>query len=570
MPFRWLAIVSICILLAQDIHAQPKVAKPENSPEMPPQTQHISGHELDAAPSREEQLHTLMKMIADMKTHLATLEQQAESTTNPEKKKELQKESENLTKEIEELEIAFGELATGGKSIASLSLREEQFDWQKGIQALVRPLFDSLKRMTQRARDIEKMTIQQNQYRAQKKMATDALAHLQKLLPQVKKPAVKRKLTALQKQWQEKQEEAQNQLDRLKIQLEQTAIPAKTSYKRFIETFKEFASGHGLTLMLATGGFILTFFLFTRLGQLISRSTRRGQKTKNRPLVQVIALLIKILAVIASLLVAALILSALGDWLLLTVLFLITILIAWGLRNSLPHVIKEIYTMLGMGSIHEGQRIMYNGLPYRINTLNIYSILENPLLRGSTVYIPLSYLIDMNSRPPALHEPWFPSRENDFVILDGDIFGKVLTQTPENVSMQVLGAIKTYATTDYLALNPRNLSQEGFAIPIVFGLDYSHQGEIIETIVPQLHTFLTEQLEQQAFYPHMESLMVDFNEAAASSLNLLIVASFTGAAAADYWAIRRCLQRSAVSACNRYGWGIPFNQLMVHIAPTEA
>jgi hypothetical protein len=43
------------------------------------------------------------------------------------------------------------------------------------------------------------------------------------------------------------------------------------------------------------------------------------------------------------------------------------------------------------------------------------------------------------------------------------------------------------------------------------------------------------------------------------------VAVFEGAAAEHYWSIRRFLQRTAVDACNRYGWTIPFDQLTLHI-----
>ena len=146
-----------------------------------------------------------------------------------------------------------------------------------------------------------------------------------------------------------------------------------------------------------------------------------------------------------------------------------------------------------------------------------------------------------------------PEQEGDIVILEGDIYGKVLIQTPEIVQVQIVGATTTFHVADYLGKNPRNLSQDGFAIPIVFGLDYQHQNTLLSDIVPTLRAYLEEQLAQQPFQPHLKALLVEFNEAASSSLNLLIVAVFTGAAAEDYWSIRRFLQRTTVSACNLYG-----------------
>ena len=191
------------------------------------------------------------------------------------------------------------------------------------------------------------------------------------------------------------------------------------------------------------------------------------------------------------------------------------------------------------------------------------------MLRGGTIRVPIGEMTDLQSRQFVKEEPWFPSRENDFVILDGDVFGKVLLQTPEMVQLQVIGSTKTFAVADYLGQHPRNLSLDGFAVPLTFGLDYRHQDDILSTIVTRMREYLQEQIDQQGFRTHLKDLIVDFNEAASSSLNLIIVAVFDGAAAEQYWSIRRFLQRTAVEACSRYGWTIPFDQLALHIAERD-
>jgi hypothetical protein len=184
--------------------------------------------------------------------------------------------------------------------------------------------------------------------------------------------------------------------------------------------------------------------------------------------------------------------------------------------------------------------------------------------------VPIEDMVGLQSRQYTKEEPWFPSREGDFVMLEGEVFGKVLLQTPEIVQVQVLGATKTYAVADYLSQKPRNLSLDGFAIPIVFGLDYRHQGEVLGTVVPGMRAYLEEHMASQVFAPHLTNLLVEFNEAASSSLNVLIVGVFQAAAAEHYWAIRRFLQRTAVAACNEHGWTIPFEQLTVHLEPASA
>ena len=91
----------------------------------------------------------------------------------------------------------------------------------------------------------------------------------------------------------------------------------------------------------------------------------------------------------------------------------------------------EIRILLDMGSVREGERIVHAGVPWRITSPNVYSTLHNPLLRGGT--FASTALTDWSICNRALmrrRNPGFPSRENDIVILDGDIYGKVLVQTP--------------------------------------------------------------------------------------------------------------------------------------------
>ncbi|SFJ05565.1 hypothetical protein [Nitrosomonas sp. Nm34] len=122
--------------------------------------------------------------------------------------------------------------------------------------------------------------------------------------------------------------------------------------------------------------------------------------------------------------------------------------------------------------------------------------------------------------------------------------------------MQIMGATTTFSVADYLGKKPRNLSRDEFAIPINFKLNYQHHETILTDIVPTLRAYLEEQLAQQPFHPHLTGLLVEFNKAANSSLNLLIVGMFTGAGAEDYWSIHRFLHRTILSACNHYNWAI--------------
>jgi small-conductance mechanosensitive channel len=62
----------------------------------------------------------------------------------------------------------------------------------------------------------------------------------------------------------------------------------------------------------------------------------------------------------------------------------------------------------------------------------------------------------------------------------------------------------------------------------------------------------------------VENILVEFQEAASSSLNYLIYVNMKGEAADSYYTLGRLLQRICVDTCNEHGWVIPFEQLTVH------
>lgn len=57
---------------------------------------------------------------------------------------------------------------------------------------------------------------------------------------------------------------------------------------------------------------------------------------------------------------------------------------------------------------------------------------------------------------------------------------------------------------------------------------------------------------------------LEFAEAGASSLDLVVIADFKGSQAPIYNRLKRSIQRWCVDAASQYNWDIPFPQLTVH------
>ena len=107
--------------------------------------------------------------------------------------------------------------------------------------------------------------------------------------------------------------------------------------------------------------------------------------------------------------------------------------------------------------MREGERLIYQGISWKIETLNLYTDLYNPLLEGGTVRLPIKDLIGLRSRPynNEEKEPWFPTDYDDWVVLSDDFYGKIVEQTPEQVVIETIrGSLKAYPTLDFFASAP--------------------------------------------------------------------------------------------------------------------
>jgi small-conductance mechanosensitive channel len=172
--------------------------------------------------------------------------------------------------------------------------------------------------------------------------------------------------------------------------------------------------------------------------------------------------------------------------------------------------------------------------------------------------------MDLISRPFQKHEPWFPCRKNDWVILSDGTRGCVTSLSHEMVELVLRGgAKKVYQTSDFLGMNPLNLSVN-FRIKIGFGISYNLQSIATGRVLEVLDTYLRERLVAEEYEDSLLNLRVEFAQAGSSSLDLVVIADFDGKMAPLYNRISRAIQRWCTDACTANDWEIPFPQLTVH------
>jgi len=556
----FLFIASAGVLSATEESNQSVSSDPAGAPGEPAAMQ-----EPEVTSETWNSFETLFDVISQAKKDLAALRSSLSKARDDSEREKIENDIKLMQSNIESLQQAWEMWATGGVDMELfLPKKEEKFDWREEIQAVFEPVVVELQRLTEKPRKIERLRTEQAFFQQQLDAAAAALKNIDDYKTMAPSKALQGAFADLEANWRKRHDSIKSRLTLINLQLEELRSSGRLVDKRTGETLKQILTGSLMNLLLAILAAAVTYGVMRMINKVYLRLvTRSGRR---RPfLARAAHLSFILLSVILALLAAVGVLYLRGDRILLALLLIALIGAALTLQKTLPAFIKEARVMLNIGPVREGQRLLYNGLPWKVQALNVYSTLVNPELSGGTLRLPLRDLTELVSRPYDPGEPWFPTRENDFVLLSDQTYGRVILQTPEMVQLRVLGSDETYPVETFLGNNPQNLSQNGFAIAVRFGVDYQHQALVTGEIKQKLEDYLRTQLKESKWNEHLQEFFVEFDEAAASSLNLFIYALFSGEAADSYFRIRRTLQSLAVDACNAHGWVIPFTQMTVHL-----
>ena len=223
--------------------------------------------------------------------------------------------------------------------------------------------------------------------------------------------------------------------------------------------------------------------------------------------------------------------------------------------------------MLNLGAVQEGERLIINGVPWKVTKLDLYTTLENTALRGGSFTVPVRELRGYHSREIDENEEWFPTREGDWVVLENGFWAEVILQSPEVVHLREEGGAITYIPVErFIEQNPKNLSS-GYRVTVEFGIDYSHQNDAADRIPALLKDYVELRLMDLVDIDRTHGVFVTLFRAGASSLDYEIEVDVGPNLGHLYEPIGHALARYAVECCTKNGWLIPFPQLAIHKHP---
>jgi len=523
-------------------------------------------------PAKDETLTTLSSFVELQKNLLRdikSLNKQIKAAQTEAEKGSLKEQLTKLKSDLNTTNINFENIAAGVDISLLREEKEQVFDLQKEIFSLIRPAIDEMKEMTSRVRQKSDLKEKITYFKARLPIIDNALANIELLKKKQKNKSLKRSLSNTANDWKKQQAFMQSELQAAELQLnklnEAEILEAESSQSRLKAFFQKRGLYLSEALFVVIAVMLLSRFSYSALVKLLPGFRKEHRSFRTR----LAELLHRIVTLLLTILGPMFVFYLEEDWVLFSLSILLLIGIAWTLRQAIPRYWSQIELFLNIGSVREGERISFEGLPWLVEKINVYSTLSNPMA-GISQRIPLDELVDLRSRPWQKDEPWFPCSKDDWIILNDGIRAKVTGISHELVQLVARGGDKlTYKTEDFLAHSPRNLSAN-FRIKETFGIGYSHQEQSTKEIPEQLRAYLQERLTQEGYQTKLLSLKVEFAQANTSSLDLVIIADFSGELGDLYNRLRRAFQRWSVDACTQYGWDIPFPQLSIHTQTPES
>lgn len=477
-----------------------------------------------------------------------------------------------LAQNVETVKGRIREVATGFSGLDEPAGEGDQFNLQSEIQMLLEPTMVEVREATASTRELADLRGEELRLSNQEKRLQSSIRKLDEAMALSESVSggdeaeIRDILLSLRKVIESDLSVTEANLAATRFRLDDLQRDRKPLHQQVSDSVVSFFAGRGRSLVLAALLALFSFYFLTFLHKKIFKRVGGHPKAGSSlgfRLAELAFTVFRFLVAIAAVFVVFLIFN---DWLLVTVTILVFLAAIWGAKEALVKSYHKVQLLLNLGPVRQGERVLYNGLPYQVRSLSVYPLLENPLLSNSCIRITIEELGEMRMRYDGEDEPWFVTAKSDWVLLSDGTYGEVIFQSPERVRIQDLGGqVKTIPTSDYLALSPTNLSQ-GFAQAITFGIDYQHQGLDYNEVGAAFAAHCRRKLEE--FLPAEEILATfsAFKEAGSSSLDYIVVAKVSGFAQNKRPNIGRALSQGCLDACNENEWGIPFPQLTIHQA----
>ncbi len=510
-------------------------------------------------------LNSMLESIQVINLQIQQLEERHKYVDTQEQKSKISGEIKELNGRLSELQVQFTIIATGLDPDEFFEEPKEGAVWQDEVNVLIAPILSELKSLTEEPREIERLRNELSYFESRRPKLNEAIKDIDILSRSAQSQKLRDELNKLNKYWKQQEQEFTGKYNAVKLQLDEKENAKKSIGNTAQEVLRIFFRSRGRNLILSLSATLAIFFSLRFIHRIIRKKVSIYKNKKHQFYIRLMDVFYYVFTIAASLSGLMIVLYMSADWVLLGIVIIIIFALLWTLKNALPSYFEQAKLLLDLGAVREGERLIYNGVPFKVESMNLFTELVNPLLTGGSVRLPLKDLIDMRSRPYDENEAWFPTRLKDWVIMGDGVYGEIVAQTPEHVTVStVRGSFQTYTVSEFLKKSPRNLTINTFACPVIFNIDYKYRYIVNHDIINKLRASMEEDIKKEFYGKYLVKLIIELKVLDDSSLGIITIGRFSGEAASEWTEIHWKLQQLALEAANKHGWDIPFPQLKIH------
>lgn len=515
----------------------------------------------DIPNSTTEQLLTISTDLQDLQLKRDELLKEIKKEKDEEHKLELEESLKRTNAQIKEYSELFEKISLGGIDMTRFETPAKQivqqtsdYDWQKELIQIAQPVFAEMKKITDAPRKRDLLRLEQKEIDARLEQLNKGIVIFDEIQANDLPANAQKSLQNIKENWNNLHKELERERRLTELKLDEL-----TTKEDFITRLTKgawgFIKGRGLLLLITIASASILLYGFNRLLLLLESREKNIISTRWR----IFILLYQIITILIISTIILAILYSSGDMVLFGVAILIILAFLVSSRNSIPKYFTKTRIFLNMGQAREGERVIYNDLPWKINRINLYTVyLVNPLLENGTMRLTIDHLNNMISRPIKMDETWFPTVVNDVVILPNGNAYKVQRQTPEYVYLISSGTELIYPSKDFIKDKITNITY-GYYISTEFSICYNSIKGNIDDVIETLHTRLKTDIEnnQPEAFKLMKSLTVDFSRMNDNGNAVFMIALSMGSFATDYRSsILRTIQKGCMKVADDNNWEI--------------
>lgn len=522
-------------------------------------------------PEREEKLNNIELQIEDITQRKKELQKQInDRNLSEEEKVELAQRLQTLITQNRDFSLLFEQTVLGGidLSLFETPLNEEvkadlNYNWQQEVLQILQPFFAQMQRATEKAR-IKDLLIENNRELENKiAIAAAGLETLNNIDVKALSPQSLKMLEKVNEEWSDKLKSLEHQKNIVEFKL-QDLTDTRNFFVKFTDNLWVFIKNEGVAFVFAI---IVSVGFYYIINLFIIRYAAYQQKDRKRALNFKWRLLLLILQAINILFALALFLVILhtsGNIMLFGVIVLILFMLAISFRSAIPKYMNRLRVFLNLGQAREGERIIYNDVPWEISKINLNNVyLTNPLLDNGELRVTIDLIEKFYSRVTVTDELWFPSRKNDYLLLPDKRIVKVIRQTPEAVYLDHDGATIVMPTAEFYKLKFSNLSR-GYSLTLNLTLSEDpmqrislteikeHMIDNIKAEIPKADESLSNAIKEISL--SIRQLLT------ATTTSYQIIVEMAGGSAKSYLIAKGALNSTVINTARANKWDIQLTE----------